>query len=128
MYIKKPIKSEVDIMNKIDEKNAKILVTALPYIKQWFGKTIVLKLGGSAMHEPRLLDSFARDIALLKMVGMKPIIVHGGGRDIDDFLSEMGIKSIFKDGIRVTDENTMRIVQMVLLRVNQQIVSSSNRH
>jgi acetylglutamate kinase len=108
---------------------AKILGEALPYIKRFFDKTIVIKYGGNAMTDPLLKDCFARDVVLLKLVGMNPVVVHGGGPQIDDLLKRLGKQGTFIQGMRVTDEETMDIVEMVLGgQVNKEIVNLINRH
>ena len=108
---------------------AKILGEALPYIKRFFDKTIVIKYGGNAMIDPLLKDCFARDVVLLKLVGMNPVVVHGGGPQIDDLLKRLGKQGTFIQGMRVTDEETMDIVEMVLGgQVNKEIVNLINRH
>jgi acetylglutamate kinase len=108
---------------------AKILGEALPYIKRFFDKTIVIKYGGNAMTDPLLKDCFARDVVLLKLVGMNPVVVHGGGPQIDDLLKRLGKEGRFIQGMRVTDEETMDIVEMVLGgQVNKEIVNLINRH
>jgi acetylglutamate kinase len=108
---------------------AKILGEALPYIKRFFDKTIVIKYGGNAMTDPKLKDCFARDVVLLKLVGMNPVIVHGGGPQIEDLLKRIGKQGTFIQGMRVTDEETMDIVEMVLGgQVNKEIVHLINRH
>jgi acetylglutamate kinase len=108
---------------------ANVLTEALPYIQRFTGKTIVVKFGGNAMIDEALQNSFARDIVLMKLVGMNPIVVHGGGPQIDDLLKKLNIKSEFINGMRVTDSATMDIVEMVLGgTVNKQIVSLINRN
>ncbi len=108
---------------------AKILGEALPYIKRFFDKTIVIKYGGNAMTDPQLQDGFARDVVLLKLVGMNPVVVHGGGPQIEDLLKRVGKKGEFIQGMRVTDEETMDIVEMVLGgQVNKEIVNLINQH
>jgi acetylglutamate kinase len=108
---------------------AKILGEALPYIKRFYDKTIVIKYGGNAMTDPMLKDCFARDVVLLKLVGMNPVVVHGGGPQIDDLLKRVGKQGVFVQGMRVTDEETMDIVGMVLGgQVNKEIVNLINRH
>ncbi len=108
---------------------AKILGEALPYIKRFFDKTIVIKYGGNAMTEPKLQDGFARDVVLLKLVGMNPVVVHGGGPQIEDLLKRVGKQGTFIQGMRVTDEETMDIVEMVLGgQVNKEIVNLINQH
>lgn len=106
---------------------AKVLTEALPYIQRFTGKTIVVKYGGSAMVDERLKNSFARDIVLMKLVGMNPIVVHGGGPQIGTLLEKLDIQSRFVDGIRVTDSKTMDVVEMVLGGlINKEIVSLLN--
>ncbi len=108
---------------------AKILGEALPYIKRFFDKTIVIKYGGNAMTDPLLKDCFARDVVLLKLVGMNPVVVHGGGPQIEDLLKRVGKQGQFIQGMRVTDEETMDIVEMVLGgQVNKEIVNLINQH
>lgn len=106
---------------------AKVLTEALPYIQRFTGKTIVVKYGGSAMIDEQLKNSFARDIVLMKLVGMNPIVVHGGGPQIGTMLEKLDIQSRFVDGIRVTDSKTMDVVEMVLGGlINKEIVSLLN--
>lgn len=108
---------------------ASVLMEALPYIKKFSGKTIVIKYGGSAMAEDKLKESFARDIILLDYIGINPIIVHGGGPQINQMLEKMGIESKFHHGMRITDQETMDIVEMVLAGdINKDIVSLINRN
>ena len=108
---------------------AKILGEALPYIKRFFDKTIVIKYGGNAMTEPKLQDGFARDVVLLKLVGMNPVVVHGGGPQIENLLARVGKKGEFVQGMRVTDAETMEVVEMVLGgQVNKEIVNLINQH
>jgi acetylglutamate kinase len=107
---------------------AQVLTEALPYIQRFTGKTIVVKFGGNAMVDPLLHESFARDIVLMKLVGMNPVVVHGGGPQIGSLLERLNIKSEFVDGMRVTDSQTMDVVEMVLGgRVNKEIVASIHR-
>jgi acetylglutamate kinase len=107
---------------------AAILMEALPYIQKYSGKTIVVKYGGNAMTEPALQQSFARDIVLLKQVGINPVVIHGGGPQIGNLLKKIGKESHFVDGMRVTDAETMDVVQMVLGGlVNKQIVNMINQ-
>jgi acetylglutamate kinase len=118
----------IDAAQPSAELTAAILSEALPYIQRFHGKTIVVKYGGNAMTEPRLQESFARDIVLLKLVGMKPVVVHGGGPQIDDALVRVGKKSEFLHGLRVTDAETMEIVEWVLAgQVQQDLVTRINR-
>ena len=106
---------------------AEILAQALPYIRQFHGKTIVVKYGGNAMTDPALQQDFAEDIVLLKLVGMNPVVVHGGGPQIDGALSRLGKKGTFVQGMRVTDEETMEVVEWVLAgQVQQDIVGLIN--
>ena len=108
---------------------AKVLTEALPYIQRFNGKTIVIKYGGNAMVDDHLKIGFARDVVLMKSVGMNPVVVHGGGPQIGDLLSRMGKESKFVDGMRVTDSETMDIVEMVLGgQVNKEIVNLINRN
>ena len=108
---------------------AKVLTEALPYIQRFSGKTIVIKYGGNAMVDDQLKNGFARDVVLMKSVGMNPVVVHGGGPQIGDLLSRMGKESKFVDGMRVTDSETMDIVEMVLGgQVNKEIVNLINRN
>ena len=108
-------------------KKAQILAEALPYIKRFHKKTIVIKYGGNAMVDDKLKRSFARDVVLLKLVGMHPVIVHGGGPQINDMLARLGKEGTFIQGMRVTDKETMDIVEMVLgAHVNKDIVSLIN--
>jgi acetylglutamate kinase len=110
-------------------EKAKILAEALPYIRRFHGKTIVIKYGGNAMTEERLKNGFARDIVLLKLVGINPVVVHGGGPQIDDLLKQLGKKGEFVQGMRVTDAATMDVVEMVLGgQVNKEIVNLINQH
>jgi acetylglutamate kinase len=108
---------------------AAILAEALPYIKRFYDRTIVIKYGGNAMTEPKLKEGFAQDVVLLKLVGMNPVVVHGGGPQIDDLLKRLGKQGQFVQGMRVTDEETMDIVEMVLGgQVNKEIVNLINQH
>ena len=108
-------------------EKAEILAQALPYIRKYHGKTLVIKYGGNAMTDPSLQQDFAEDIVLLKLVGMNPIVVHGGGPQIDEALSRLGKKGTFIQGMRVTDEETMEVVEWVLGgEVQQDIVGLIN--
>ena len=107
---------------------AQILAEALPYIQRFHDKVIVVKYGGNAMTEPHLKAGFARDVVMLKLVGMNPVVVHGGGPQIGDLLGRMGIESEFRQGMRVTDERVMNVVEMVLGELNQEIVGLINQH
>lgn len=108
---------------------AEVLLEALPYIRRFSGKTVVIKYGGHAMVDAELKESFAQDVALLKFIGINPVIVHGGGPQIGALLEKLGIQSQFVRGMRVTDQATMDVVEMVLAgKINQEIVSLINRH
>ena len=108
---------------------AKVLTEALPYIKRFAGKTVVIKYGGNAMVDEELKNGFARDIVLMKTVGINPVVVHGGGPQIGELLKKIGKASEFVEGMRVTDAETMDVVQMVLGGlVNKDIVSLINKH
>jgi acetylglutamate kinase len=109
--------------------NARVLSEALPYIRRFAGKTIVVKYGGNAMTEEHLKHSFARDVVLMKLVGMNPVVVHGGGPQINDLLKRIGKQGEFIQGMRVTDRETMDVVEMVLGGlVNKEIVNLINQH
>jgi acetylglutamate kinase len=115
-------------MQELIEK-ASILMEALPYIRKFNGKTIVIKYGGAAMVDEKLKESFAKDVIMLDLIGINPIIVHGGGPQIGEVLKKMGIESKFHQGMRITDEQTMDVVEMVLAGdINKEIVSLINRH
>ena len=108
---------------------AKVLTEALPYIKAFYNKTFVIKFGGSAMTSKNLYDSFALDIILLSYVGIRPVIVHGGGPQIGTLMGRLGLESRFIDGLRVTDNETMDVVEMVLVgKVNKEIVACINKN
>lgn len=110
-------------------RKASILHEALPYIRRFHGRIFVIKYGGHAMIDPALRDSFARDVTLMKLVGIQPIVVHGGGPQIDEMLASLGVTSERIDGLRITDERTMDVVEMVLGgRVNQEIVALMCKH
>jgi acetylglutamate kinase len=117
-------------MNKAAATNvAKVLMEALPYIQRFAGITVVIKYGGNAMVDATLKASFARDVVLMKHVGMNPVVIHGGGPQIGKVLTQLGKESRFVEGMRVTDHDTMDVVQMVLGGlVNQEIVNLINRH
>ncbi len=111
------------------EVRAKVLIEALPYLRQFYGKTVVIKYGGHAMVNETLKEAFAQDVVLMKYVGLRPVIVHGGGPQISEVMDRMGIKPVFVEGQRVTDEATMSVVEMVLVgTVNKGIVGLINRH
>jgi acetylglutamate kinase len=108
---------------------ATILAEALPYIREFSGKTVVIKYGGNAMEDPDLAELFAQDVVLMRLVGMNPVVVHGGGPQISDLMRRLGKEPEFVDGLRVTDAETVDIVRMALVgKVNREIVASINRH
>lgn len=110
-------------------ERAEILLEALPYIRRFYNKTIVIKYGGHAMVDTELKDLFAKDVVMMKYIGIHPVVVHGGGPQIGNFLKKLGKDSKFVQGMRVTDEETMDIVEMVLVgKVNKEIVGLINRH
>jgi acetylglutamate kinase len=117
------------IQNRTAHQIADVLIEALPYIQRFKGKTVVVKFGGNAMVDEALKHSFARDIVLMKLVGLNPIVVHGGGPQIGQLLTKLGKTTGFIDGMRITDSETMDVVEMVLGGlVNKEIVNLINRH
>jgi acetylglutamate kinase len=105
------------------------LLEALPYIREFHGRTVVIKYGGAAMHDEVLRDGFATDVVLLKYVGLNPVIVHGGGPEITDYMQRLGMEVRFVEGVRVSDPETVEVAKMVLLgKVNSDIVGRLNRH
>lgn len=117
-----------DLAHITPRDKAEILAQALPYIRRFHGKTIVIKYGGNAMTDPALQADFAEDVVLLKLVGMNPVVVHGGGPQIETALNRLGKKGEFVQGMRVTDAETMEIVEMVLAgQVNKEIVELINK-
>jgi acetylglutamate kinase len=122
------VKKQATLENDSANRIAHVLIEALPYIRRFQGKTIVIKYGGNAMTDEHLKNSFARDIVLLKLVGMNPVVVHGGGPQIGNLLERLGKTSEFVQGMRVTDAETMDVVEMVLGGlVNKEIVNLINR-
>ncbi|HEY4378261.1 MAG TPA: acetylglutamate kinase, partial [Acidimicrobiales bacterium] len=118
-----------DVSNVDAATRAAILVEALPYIREFAGRTVVVKFGGNAMVDPELSHSFAADIVLLRAVGLKPVVVHGGGPQIGELMAQLGKEPEFRDGLRVTDAETLDIARMVLGgRVSRDIVTAINRH
>jgi acetylglutamate kinase len=110
-------------------RDVSTLLEALPYIREFHGKTVVIKYGGAAMEEPKLREEFARDVVLLKYVGINPIVVHGGGPEISAYMERLGLPVEFVGGLRVSDESTVEVVKMVLVgKVNKEIVLRLNRH
>jgi acetylglutamate kinase len=117
------------MQNRTAHQIADVLIEALPYIQRFKGKTVVVKFGGNAMVDEELKHSFARDIVLMKLVGLNPIVVHGGGPQIGQLLTKLGKTTGFIDGMRITDSETMDVVEMVLGGlVNKEIVNLINRH
>ena len=105
------------------------LLEALPYIREFHGRTVVIKYGGAAMTDPELTEEFARDVVLLKYVGLNPVVVHGGGPDITRYMERLGMEVRFVDGLRVSDEATVEVAKMVLVgKQNKDIVLRLNRH
>ncbi len=116
-----------NILNSMER--AEILLESLPYIRRFYNKTIVIKYGGHAMVDDELKDKFAQDVVMMKYIGINPVVVHGGGPQIGNFLKKLGKESKFVQGMRVTDKETMDIVEMVLVgKVNKEIVGLINRH
>ena len=110
-------------------EKAAILAEALPYIREFTGKTVVIKYGGHAMDDPGLADLFAQDVVLMRLVGMNPVVVHGGGPQITDLMARLGKEPEFVDGLRVTDAETVDIVRMALVgKVNREVVAALNQH
>jgi acetylglutamate kinase len=108
---------------------ARVLAEALPYIREFSGRTVVVKYGGHAMDDPALADLFAQDVVLMRLVGMNPVVVHGGGPQISDLMHRLGKQPEFVDGLRVTDAETVDIVRMALVgKVNREVVAVLNRH
>jgi acetylglutamate kinase len=108
---------------------AAVLAEALPYIREFWGKTVVIKYGGHAMEDPSLADLFAQDVVLMHLVGIQPVVVHGGGPQISDLMQRLGKEPEFIDGLRVTDAETVDIVRMALVgKVNRDVVSAINQH
>ena len=122
-----PDPADHDLSHIAPRDQAEILAQALPYIRKFHGKTLVIKYGGNAMTDPALQQDFAEDVVLLKLVGMNPVVVHGGGPQIDEALAKIGKKGIFVQGMRVTDDETMEVVEWVLAgQVQQDIVGLIN--
>jgi acetylglutamate kinase len=114
----------VDVLEK-----ASVLAEALPYIREFTGRTVVIKYGGHAMSDPALADLFAQDVVLMRLVGMNPVVVHGGGPQISDLMRRLGKEPEFVDGLRVTDAESIDIVRMALVgKVNREIVAALNQH
>ena len=110
-------------------EKASVLAEALPYIREFTGRTVVVKYGGHAMGDPALADLFAQDVVLMRLVGMNPVVVHGGGPQISDLMRRLGKEPEFVDGLRVTDAESVDIVRMALVgKVNREIVAALNQH
>jgi len=121
-------KNDHDLIREAEATRVQILSEALPYIQQFAGRTVVVKYGGAAMKDSNLKDKVIRDVVFLSCVGVRPVVVHGGGPEINSWLDKLGIEPQFKDGLRVTDAPTMDVVEMVLVgRVNKELVSLINR-
>ncbi len=119
---------EREYLQKAEATRVRVLSEALPYIQQFAGRTVVVKYGGAAMKDSTLKDKVIRDVVFLACVGLRPVVVHGGGPEINTWLGKLGIAPQFKDGLRVTDAPTMDVVEMVLVgRVNKEIVSLINQ-
>src|SRR3954465_12881218 len=110
-------------------RDVSTLLEALPYIREFHGRTVVIKYGGAAMEDPALREDFARDVVLLKYVGLNPVVVHGGGPDITAYMQRLNLPVEFVGGLRVSDEQTVEIAKMVLVgKVNKDIVLRINKH
>jgi acetylglutamate kinase len=120
--------NDLDYIREADATRVRVLSEALPYIQRFTGRTVVVKYGGAAMKDSSLKDKVIRDIVFLACVGVRPVVVHGGGPEINSWLGKLGIEPQFKNGLRVTDAATMDVVEMVLVgRVNKELVSLINR-
>ena len=120
--------NDTEYIRQTEATRVRVLSEALPYIQQFAGRTVVVKYGGAAMKDSNLKDKVIRDIVFLSCVGLRPILVHGGGPEINSWLNKLGIEAQFKNGLRVTDAPTMDVVEMVLVgRVNKEIVSLINQ-
>lgn len=122
------VRKAEEIAAVIDDENVTVLLEALPYIREFHGKTVVIKYGGAAMREESLREAFAKDVVLLKYVGMNPVIIHGGGPEISEVMNRMGLEVKFHHGLRVSDAETVEVAKMVLLgKVNADLVRRLNR-
>ncbi len=120
--------NDTEYIKQAEATRVRVLSEALPYIQQFAGRTVVVKYGGAAMKDSELKDTVIRDIVFLSCVGLRPIVVHGGGPEINSWLDKLGIEAQFKNGLRVTDAPTMDVVEMVLVgRVNKEIVALINQ-
>jgi acetylglutamate kinase len=121
--------SATDLRRAGAEEKAHVLAEAMPYIREFSGRTVVVKYGGHAMDSPELADLFAQDVVLMRLVGMNPVVVHGGGPQISELMQRLGKTPTFVDGLRVTDAETVDIARMALVgKVNREVVASLNRH
>ena len=119
---------ESEYISKAEATRVRVLSEALPYIQQFAGRTVVVKYGGAAMKDDRLKDKVIRDVVFMSCVGLRPVVVHGGGPEINNWLGKLNIEPQFRDGLRVTDSDTMDVVEMVLVgRVNKELVSLINQ-
>lgn len=117
-----------EVAGALDDENVTVLLEALPYIREFHGKTVVIKYGGAAMRDESLREAFAKDVVLLKYVGMNPVIIHGGGPEISEVMNKMGLEVKFHHGLRVSDAETVEVAKMVLLgKVNADLVRRLNR-
>jgi acetylglutamate kinase len=128
MTVEPAVGAAADRLRDAHER-ASILAEALPYIREFWGRTVVVKYGGHAMEDPTLSELFAQDIVLMRLVGMNPVVVHGGGPQISELMRRLGKEPEFVDGLRVTDAETVDIARMALVgKVNREIVTALNRH
>ncbi len=116
-------------MSRLEDSNVAVLLEALPYIREFQGRTVVIKYGGAAMLDEDLREAFAKDVVLLKYVGLNPVIVHGGGPEITRYMDRLGLEVKFHEGLRVSDADTVEVAKMVLVgKLNSEIVQRLNRH
>jgi acetylglutamate kinase len=116
-------------VSRLEDSNVAVLLEALPYIREFQGRTVVIKYGGAAMLDEDLREAFAKDVVLLKYVGLKPVIVHGGGPEITRYMDRLGLEVKFHEGLRVSDADTVEVAKMVLVgKLNSEIVQRLNRH
>ena len=116
-------------MSRLEDSNVAVLLEALPYIREFQGRTVVIKYGGAAMLDEELREAFAKDVVLLKYVGLNPVIVHGGGPEITRYMERLGLEVKFHEGLRVSDADTVEVAKMVLVgKLNSEIVQRLNRH
>ncbi len=116
-------------MSRLEDSNVAVLLEALPYIREFQGRTVVIKYGGAAMLDEELREAFAKDVVLLKYVGLNPVVVHGGGPEITRYMDRLGLEVKFHEGLRVSDAETVEVAKMVLVgKLNSEIVQRLNRH